>query len=367
MSSSSQASPHLEPEIESFIEHCQRFLRPGYLEEPIEAQRRLYEGLCQAYDFGRPAGLEVRDFSLPGPAGKIPARLYRRSEPSVQAGLVYMHGGSWYLGGLDSHDSITAEIADRAGVTVVAVDYRLAPEHRFPAAFEDSLAALIWIAAEAAELEIDPARLGVGGDSAGGNLAAALCLAARDRGGPTLRAQLLIYPALARHDVSAEAAGEEEGPLLERDEIRFAFDSYFGATRIPNDPRAAPLTAESFADLPPAAILAAEADPLLPDAETYAARLKEAGVAVALEVARGVVHGFLRARRESPRICSSLHVAVRRGPAPARHINLSEGERSQLTAGLIRRCHYRPPDEDASRDRKNSDSSSDWEEMPSLA
>ena len=176
----------LEPEIHDFIARCQSFLRPGYLKAPIGEQRRLYGELCRAYDFGRPTGLEVRDLTISGPTGGIPARLYRRPDAAAQAGLVYLHGGSFYLGGLDSHDSITAELAERAGITVVAVDYRLTPEHRFPAAYVDALAALDWIAGNAAGLAIDPARLGVGGDSAGGNLAAGLALAAHDRGGPRL-------------------------------------------------------------------------------------------------------------------------------------------------------------------------------------
>ncbi|MDX1576003.1 MAG: alpha/beta hydrolase [Kiloniellales bacterium] len=290
----------LEPEIQDFIAQSQSFLRPGYLKEPIGEQRRLYDALCRAYDFGRPAGLEVRGLAIPGPAGEIPARLYRKPGPRVQGGLVYFHGGSWYLGGLDSHDSITAELAERTGITVVAVDYRLAPEHHFPAAYDDALAALDWIAHSAAELAIDPARLGVGGDSAGGNLAAAVALAARDRKAPHLKAQILIYPALDRHDAAAKASPDEGVPLLEAEEITFAVRCYTGADVMPDDVRAVPLLAEDFTGLPPAAILAAEADPLLADAEAYARSLAASGVAVELELARGVVHGFLRARRMSP-------------------------------------------------------------------
>jgi len=288
----------LEPEIRNFIAHCESFLPPGYWMEPVGEQRRRYAELCRAFDFGRTAGLEVRDFAIPGPAGEIPARLYRKPDSVAQAGLVYLHGGSWYLGGLDSHDSITAELAERAGITVVAVDYRLAPEHRFPAAYDDALAALDWIAGHSADLAIDPARLGVGGDSAGGNLAAGIALAARDRGGPHLKAQVLIYPALDRHD--ARASVEAGAPLLEAEEIRFAIRCYTGTDVLPADPRAAPLAAHDFAGLPPAALLAADIDPLLADLERYARALAVAGVPVDLKVAEGVVHGFLRARRMSP-------------------------------------------------------------------
>lgn len=315
----------LEPEIRAFVARSLEFLAPGYQDEPVAEQRRRYAELCRAYDLGRPPGLEVRDLEIPGPAGAIPARLYRRPEAgtrAAQAGLVYLHGGSWYLGGLDSHDSIVAELAERAGIAVVAVDYRLAPEHRFPAACDDALAALDWVAANAAALAIDPARLGVGGDSAGGNLAAGLALAARDRGAPRLKAQFLVYPLLDRHDPaghSGDASGDPGAagaPLLEAEEIRFAIRCYAGAEALPDDPRAAPLLAGAFSGLPPAAILAAEADPLRADAERYAAALRAAGVAVDLELARGVVHGFLRARRESPesgRAFAWLCAAARRG------------------------------------------------------
>jgi len=292
----------LEPEIQEFIAHNQTVMWSGYWNEPVQEQRRLYDELCRAYDFGRPAGLDVRDITIPGPAGGIPARLYRKPDPTIQPGLVYLHGGSWYLGGLGSHDSITADLSHEAGITVIAVDYRLAPEHRFPVACDDGVAALDWIAGQAAGLGIDPARLGIGGDSAGGNLAAAAALTARDRGVPPLKAQLLVYPALDRHDAGAGAgaSGEGGGLLLQAEEIRFALQCYVGAAALPVDFRAAPLMAGSFSGLPPAAILAAEADPLLADAERYARALAEADVPVELEVAKGVVHGFLRARRMSP-------------------------------------------------------------------
>jgi acetyl esterase/lipase len=290
----------LEPEIQAFIARTQRFLPPGYLKEPIAGQRRRYEELCRAYDLGRPAGLAVRELAIPGPSGEIPARLYRGPGPAVQAGLVYLHGGSWYLGGLDSHDSIAAELAERAGIVVVAVDYRLAPEHPFPAACDDAMAALHWVAGHARDLAIDPARLGIGGDSAGGNLAAGLALTARDRGGPSLIAQLLVYPMLDRHDAESEVSRAAGAPLLDAEEIRFAIRSYTGADALPANPRAVPLLAEDFSGLPPAAILAAEVDLLLIDAERYAEVLAAAGVPVDLEVAKGVVHGFLRARRASP-------------------------------------------------------------------
>jgi len=294
---------NLEPEIRAFVARSLEFLAPGYHNEPIAEQRRRYAELCRAYDLGRPPGLEVRDLEIPGPAGAIPARLYRGLESgtqAAQAGLVYLHGGSWYLGGLDSHDSIVAELAERAGIAVVAVDYRLAPEHRFPAACDDALAALDWVAANAAALAIDPARLGVGGDSAGGNLAAAAALTARDRGRPALKAQILVYPLLDRHDDAGDAQDAADAPLLAAEEIRFAIRGYSGGDALPANPRAVPLLAEEFSGLPSAAILAAEADLLLADAERYAEALAAAGVSVDFEVAKGLVHGFLRARRMSP-------------------------------------------------------------------
>ncbi len=285
----------LEPELQAFIEQSQAFLPPDYIDAPFEEQRRMYDRLCQVFDAGRPPGLAVEDMTLPGPAGDIPARLYRPDGPDTRACLVFMHGGSWYLGGLDSHDSIVADLAQRAGVAVIAVDYRLAPEHRFPAAFEDSLAALRRVAERASDLGVDPGRIGVGSDSAGGNLAAAVCLANRDAGGPPIRAQILIYPALG-----VDAGDSEDAPLFSNEEVRVARRIYLGGDGTTDDPRAAPLLAGDFSNLPAAAILAAELDPVAADARAYDERLTRAGVRVELEVGAGLVHGFLRARRMSP-------------------------------------------------------------------
>ncbi len=179
---------------------------------------------------------------------------------------------------------------------MVAVDYRLAPEHPFPAAFEDCVAVLDFVAAEAARLGIDPARLGVGGDSAGGNLSAALCLRARDLGGPALAAQIHIYPDLGlRHDPGPGPNGGDS-PLLSDEECRFYDDAYLGPSATTSDPYAAPLLARDYGGLPPALILAAGHDPLRADAEVYAARLRAAGGQAELLLASGLVHGWLRAR-----------------------------------------------------------------------
>ncbi len=292
----------LEPEIEPFIAESEAFLPPDYVNAPLAEQRRRYDDLCRAYDFGRPAGVTVEDRRVPGPGGEVPVRIYRPAGGGIRngpcAGVVFMHGGSWYLGGLASHDSIAAELAEGAGVTLVAVDYRLAPEHPFPAGFDDSYAVLEWVSKEAAALRIDSARLGVAGDSAGGNLAAALCLASRVRGGPPIRAQLLVYPVLDRHDPGRPDPDDQ--PLLSAGEIGFALRGYLGGTGTTDDPFAAPLLAEDFSGLPPAAIVAAQYDPLAADAEAYAARLAEAGVPLDFHLASGIVHGFLRARRTSP-------------------------------------------------------------------
>jgi acetyl esterase len=290
----------LEAEMEAFIAESDALMPPGYIEASTREQRRLYDILCRAFDAPRPPDLEVRDARAPGPAGDIPLRVYRPPGPKVQAGLVYMHGGGFYLGGLDSHDSITAELSARAGVTVVAVDYRLAPEQRFPAAFDDSLAALNWVLAEAAALGLDSGRIGVGGDSAGGNLAAALCLAARaGRAGP-VRAQLLIYPSTVRRSDDDPPPAEPDLPLMSYEDVRYCDRLYLGGAGTTEDPYAAPLLAGDLSGLPPAAILAAELDVIADDSRLYATALEAAGVAAELEVAPGLPHGFLRARHMSP-------------------------------------------------------------------
>ena len=223
---------------------------------------------------------ETRDLTVPGPGGPIPAQLYRSAATGILPVLVFFHGGGWVVGNIESHDTVCRHLANRADCAVVSVDYRLAPEHKFPAAVDDCFAATEWVAGNAAALGIDPGRLAVGGDSAGGNLAAVVSLLARDRGRPRISCQLLIYPAMdaaMRHDSIARFA---EGYVLTRSTMRWFYEQYFRAADDAADWRASPLLAPDLKGLPPTYMLTAGYDPLCEEGDAYAARLAAAGVPV---------------------------------------------------------------------------------------
>lgn len=239
------------------------------------AQRRLVEG---------PEVALVRDLSAPGPAGEIPLRHYRPDPAAPAPGIVFFHGGGFVLGDLESHDHICRILADGAGAVVVAVDYRLAPEHPYPAAVEDSVAALRWVADNAAELGIDPARLAVCGDSAGGNLATVAARAARDAGGPELCHQALIYPVtdFTGYGPSGDGAypsrtDNGEGYFLTGRAMAWFNEQYLSDGQ-ESEPDASPALAASLEGLPPALVLTADFDPLRDEGEEYARLLCAAGV-----------------------------------------------------------------------------------------
>lgn len=287
---------NLDDGLRSFIRRCEAVFPPDYLSYPLARQREMYRSLCREFERPRPSGLQVSDHEVPSAARPVPVRFYRPEGEGALACLVYMHGGGWVFGDLESHDGVCAELAVRAGVAVLAVDYRLAPEHPFPAAVEDCGAVLDHLAANAGAWGLNPARIGVAGDSAGGNLAAALCLRSRDRGGPPLRAQILIYPDLGLGMTEAGRPSFGDAPLLAEAELGSYAKAYLGPSGTTSDPYAAPLLAEDFAGLPHAYVQAVEYDPLRADGEAYGERLGAAGVPVELEVAPGLVHGCLRAR-----------------------------------------------------------------------
>jgi acetyl esterase len=234
----------------------------------------------------------VQDRTVPGPAGEIPVRVYTPAGEGPFPVVVYFHGGGWVIGDLEVVDQPCRQLASAAGAIVVSVDYRLAPEHRDPAAFDDSYAATVWVGAHAAEIGGDPARLAVAGDSAGGNLAAAVALAARDRGGPELAAQLLIYPVTDFNFGTASYQDNREGYLLTKGSMQWFWAHYLGAQDLDKDPYACPLRADSLVGLPPAYVATSEYDPLRDEGEAYARRLEEAGVAVTAKRFDGLLHGF---------------------------------------------------------------------------
>ena len=268
-------------------------MNPPPIETLTAEQGRLGFGMQMKMTAGPATPVaQVRDLTLPGPGGAIEARLYRPTADGVLPGLVFFHGGGWVIGDLDSHDDLCRDLAAQAGCAVLSVDYRLAPEHRFPAAADDAIAATHWVAANAAPLGIDPKRLAVGGDSAGGNLAAVAALAARDAGRP-LTAQLLIYPVTDMSRLEGESyATCGEGYGLTAGAMVWFRDHYLTDAKAARDWRVSPLLAGDLSRLPPALVVTAEFDVLRSEGEAYAKRLAEAGVPTRLARYDGMIHGF---------------------------------------------------------------------------
>lgn len=281
----------LTPAMQGLLDRIARARRrPWHAMTPAEA-RAAYRAAAEVLEPPRAALPRVEDLNLAG----RPARLYAVSaEPRLPA-LLYLHGGGFVIGGLDTHDSLCRQLALRSGGAVVALDYRLAPEHPFPAAVDDTWAALAELQARAATLGLDPARLAIGGDSAGGTLAAVGALHARDRGLP-LRLQLLITPGTTAHADTASHRLYAQGFLLDAADIAWFFDHYLAHAHR-RDWRFAPLEAPDLDGVAPACLLLAECDPLVDEGLAYGDRLRAAGVAVQLEVAQGLTHDFIKMGR----------------------------------------------------------------------
>ena len=239
---------------------------------------------------------QVHELQAGGPHGSIPLRLYRplgAAETEVLPVLVYYHGGGWVIGDLDTHDSLCRALANGAGCAVIAIDYRMGPEHRFPAAVDDCLAATRWVHANAEALHLDPARLAVGGDSAGGNLAAVVSIAARDSGDLAIAFQLLIYPATDQHRTAPSHTENGQGYLLTTDTMDYFTGHYITDAAQYDDWRASPLLHENLADLPPALVLTAGFDPLRDEGKAYAERLTAAGNRASYVCFDRQIHGFI--------------------------------------------------------------------------
>lgn len=274
---------------------AERFLRmlavSGHGSGPprsVADRRRKLAGLTERADQGPAAAVETRDLVLPGPGGRIRARLYARPQAS-SAGLVFLHGGGWVAGGLDTHDALCRRLAASSGVKLLAVDYRLAPEHPFPAAFEDALAALRWTADHAAELGLDARRLAIGGDSVGGGLAAAV---AQDPAAPALALQVLLCPVLDLANETPSRRAFAQGYFLEPASLAEDLRDYCGEEPDLRDPRLSPLLATDLSAQPRALIHLAEYDPFRDEAEAYGRRLARAGVGARITCWPGMIHYF---------------------------------------------------------------------------
>lgn len=235
---------------------------------------------------------KVEDRMIPGPGGRMPVRIYTPEGPMPFPVLVYFHGGGWVLGDLETHDATCRSLANAAGCMVTAVDYRLAPEHKFPIAAEDCYAATKWAVLNAAALGGDPTRIAVGGDSAGGNLAAAVAQMASDRGAPSLVFQLLIYPVTNYAFDTESYRTNADGYLLTKDAMVWFWNHYLQNENDGQNPYASPLRGQHLRNLPPALVITAEYDPLRDEGADYAAKLREAGVLVTHTDYKGMIHGF---------------------------------------------------------------------------
>lgn len=285
----------LDPQARALIDlMVERGVPPTHTLSPADARRFYLERrfFTQPEPPAMDAVRELRD-------GPVPMRLYRPHglPAGVAPVLVYLHGGGWTIGDLDTHDVLCRQLAERGGCAVVAVDYRLGPEHRFPAAVDDSLAAFGWVRDHAASLGLDPARMAVGGDSAGGNLAAVVCLALKAAGQPQPRLQLLIYPATDMRAVAPSHTTNAQGYVLTADSVAYYRGHYIADAGQWSDWRASPLLAADLTGLAPAFVITAGYDPLRDEGRQYADALSAAGVPTQYLCFERQIHGFITMTR----------------------------------------------------------------------
>jgi acetyl esterase len=282
----------VDPQVAFVLDLVVKSGRPAYHTLSPKEARQLFRETRPASTPQPPAIGAVRDLSADG----VPVRVYRPAgvpDATRLPALVYFHGGGWVIGDLETHDTLCRQLTAEAGITVVSVDYRLAPEHKFPAAADDAWTATTWVAAHAAEIGADASKLAVGGDSAGGNLAAVVALRARDAGAPKISLQVLLYPVT---DVGAETQSYRDladGYMLTRDGMRWFIAHYLGKPQDAEDWRASPIRATSFAGVAPALVITAGYDPLRDEGDAYAQKLRAAGVSVDSVSFGGMVHGFI--------------------------------------------------------------------------
>ena len=281
------------PHIQGLIAAAAAAGAPPLSELTPKEARALRDPVIKGH-LGPPEGVaRTKDYDVPVADGRIAVRAYAPRGRGPFPGLVYFHGGGWVVGSVETHDSLCRALANAAGCCVFSVGYRLSPEHKFPTPAEDCYAALNWVAENGGEFALDPARLAVGGDSAGGGLAAAMALMARARSGPGLRFQLLVYPVTDLSDFGKPTYRKYWDKLILTGEgMEFFRDCYLKDPADGLDPLASPLLAPDLSGLPPALVITAEHDVLTSDGELYAQRLEEAGVAVRQACFPGVIHLF---------------------------------------------------------------------------
>ncbi len=284
-----------EPGTEAYLARIAEVCGPPKAPRSIEERRDAFDRRGAVWWRPPPASLLVRNWQIGMGGHEIPVRLYRRKDAVKPPVVIYLHGGGFVNGSIDTHDAVTWGLAEESGALVISVQYRRPPENPFPAAPDDCWSALQWAARSSEWLDADTSRIAVAGDSAGGCLAAALAIQVRDRQGPELRLQALLYPCL---DTNTDRAIYERAkdPFVSRAGMRFYWEEYLQGRLDTTDPIAAPIQAKSLTGLAPAYVQTAEHDPLAEEGEEYAHRLKQAGVPVTLDRVAGTVHGLMRAR-----------------------------------------------------------------------
>lgn len=292
----------IDADMMAFYEVLKAQSPPESVNWPLDVQRKAWDGFCAKFRSPRPSGMIVEDHQIAREdGGHVPVRLYRPAGAALLPGVIYFHGGGWVLGSLETHDDICAELAHLSQTAIVAVDYRLAPEHRHPAQLEDNLAVLCWMRKEGMQHGLDPARIVAAGDSAGGQMSASLALYLRDHAMIQLKGMVLIYPVLGVDCDTQSYRENADAPCLTRSDMIYYLDAVLGPKSSPNwsDPYAMPLLAEDVSGLPPTFITAAAHDPLRDDATAFEQRLREAGVEVMLRPEPQLPHSYMRARHVS--------------------------------------------------------------------
>ena len=286
----------VHPQVALLLERAAKSPLPPFYTVPPHIARRIYRDTRAAVSPPAPEVAESKLMILPGPGGPVAVRAYRPLGAKPQEllpALVFFHGGGWVIGDLDTHDVVCRQLANDARCAVFSVDYRKSPEHRFPAAVEDCVAVTRYVATEAKSLGVDASRIAVGGDSAGGNLAAVVSLDSRDNGGPALCFQMLVYPATDQHYGTPSIDRNGEGFLLTKSAMHYFRGHYLPDAKDWNDWRASPLRAATLGGLPPAFVITAGFDPLVDEGKAYAQRLAKEGVEVEYLDYPDMVHGFL--------------------------------------------------------------------------
>ena len=300
----------MDPKAQIVGEFVKSIRVPGFF-PPLPELRQQLRVMVSLMDEPAPALPRIEDIRIPGPAGEIPARVYSASAAKTpQPTVAYFHGGGWVQGDLETHHGLCARLAKHAGVLVVAVDYRLAPEHKFPAAVEDCLAAYRWLRTKGRDVGADLSRVAVAGDSAGGNLSAVVSQLAASAGVPAPTCQVLIYPAV---DFSLETSSHREladGHVIPRDRILWYMEQYLKSDADKSDLRASPLRAPSLEGQPPAMIVTAGFDPLRDEGRAYGDRLRDAGVHVVYREYPGQIHAFVSLTKAIPQgMACTLEIA----------------------------------------------------------